>query len=133
MPAGRPLLFQTEEELHSKIREYLDSVIVKEDQPTITGLAYYLGFESRQSFYDCEAKEQFSYTIKRARLLIEANYEQALFSKNPTGPIFALKNFGWRDRQEIDQKLSGGISVNWTDPKLRHTDDKGGPGELPGI
>jgi len=133
MPAGRPLLFQTEEELHSKIREYLDSVIVKEDQPTITGLAYYLGFESRQSFYDYEAKEQFSYTIKRARLLIEANYEQALFSKNPTGPIFALKNFGWRDKQEIDQKHSGGISVNWAEPNVQHPDDKGGPGELQGL
>ena len=42
---------------------------------SITGLALWLGFESRQSFYDYEKKDGFTYTIKRARALIENEYE----------------------------------------------------------
>ncbi len=37
---------------------------------------------------------------------IENIYEQMLFTRNPAGPIFALKNFGWRDKQEIEQKTT---------------------------
>ena len=130
---GRPPIFESAEELGNMIHEYFETTEEGKEHPTITALALYLGFESRQSFYDYEDKDQFSYTIKRARLRIEANYEQQLFSKNPTGPIFALKNFGWRDKQEVEQKHSGGISINWSDPKLRHTDDQSSPGELQGI
>lgn len=120
MSAGRPPLFETPEDLQSKIDAYYESCQDKEmpadedhlegwqyygEHPTITGLAYFLGFESRQSFYDYEEREEFSYTIKRARLRIESNYEQALFGKNQAGPIFALKNFGWKDTQEIKHDL----------------------------
>ena len=68
--------------------------------PTICDLCLYLGFESRQSFYDYEKKEGFAYTIKRARLLIEREYEEQLQTNTPTGAIFALKNFGWKDTYE---------------------------------
>lgn len=73
--------------------------------PTITGLCYYLGFESRQSFYDYEQRPEFSYTVKRARLFIEQEYEEQLTTGNTVGAIFALKNMGWRDRTETE--LSG--------------------------
>jgi hypothetical protein len=37
---------------------------------------------------------------------MEQIYEKRLNeSKNPTGAIFALKNFGWTDRQEIKHEL----------------------------
>ena len=80
--------------------------------PSLTGLALYLGFESRQSVYDYEKRSEYSYTIKRARLMVEAAYEQALLSKYSTGAIFALKNFGWSDKMEIDNNvnLNGSIS-----------------------
>jgi len=103
MAAGRPPLFDSEEKLQIAINEYFNALGT--DQPTITGLALYLGFESRQSFYDYEKEIEFSYTIKRARLRIESNYEQSLFSRNPTGPIFALKNLGWKDKTETDVNL----------------------------
>lgn len=77
------------------------------DPPTITGLCLFLGFESRQSFYDYGKKLQFSYTIKKARLRIENEYEKMLHSKYPTGPIFALKNLGWADKQEVDHTTGG--------------------------
>jgi len=34
---------------------------------------------------------------------------------------------------ENNTKLSGGINIRWSDPKLRHTGDKGSNGELLGL
>lgn len=75
--------------------------------PTITGLALFLGFASRQSIYDYEKDGRFSYIIKRARLKVEVNYEEMLqLNTVASGPIFALKNMGWTDKTEI---AHGGI------------------------
>lgn len=106
---GRPALFSTPEELEDTINQYFQSLKPKivndeatdQEPATITGLALFLGFESRQSFYDYEKKSEFSYTIKRARLRIEYEYEKKLHGFNTTGIIFALKNLGWADKQEI--------------------------------
>ncbi len=113
MPAGRPPKYKTPEEMQEKIDEYFNNLPTKvimvgdkeRETPiiTITGLCYHLGFECRQSFYDYEKREGFSYTIKRARLLIEHDYELELkLGNNNSGNIFALKNFGWKDKQEIE-------------------------------
>lgn len=122
MSAGRPPMFETPEELEDKIQAYVEhctskrepsfdgGFIMTDGQPlTITGLAYFLGFESRQSFYDYEQNKEFSYTIKRARLMIESSYERALSGKNAAGPIFALKNFGWKDTQDITHNIPKGV------------------------
>lgn len=124
MITGRPAHFDNEGELGEKISGYFQYIkgdfsdVDNYDEQTgktttervysrypenatITGLALFLGFESRQSIYDYEKNGDFSYTIKRARLHIENSYEQALLSKNCVGAIFALKNFGWSDKQEI--------------------------------
>jgi hypothetical protein len=126
MPAGRPPKYKTAEELQSKIEEYFNkgvkmrkvvvgngknTQVVELEVPTITGLVLYLGFESRQSFYDLEKYPEFSYTIKRARTVMEQMYEEALSIGNTTGAIFALKNFGWVDKQNIDL---GDSSINIT-------------------
>jgi len=94
---GKPPFYATPEELELSIETYFATL--KKGQPaTITGLALYLGFESRQSFYDYEKREPYTYTIRRARLAIESLYEAALTTaKSAQGAIFALKNFGWRD------------------------------------
>jgi hypothetical protein len=101
------------------VQEYFDNVPTRTvsiggtqleiPAPTITGLVLHLGFESRQSFYDYEQKPQFTYTIKRARLFIEHEYEKGLHSGSPTGAIFALKNFGWKDKHETE--ISGDFKV----------------------
>jgi hypothetical protein len=71
---------------------------IKVPDLTITGLCLHLGFCSRQSFYDLEkVSDAFSYTIKRARLQIEHEYEIHLVYGNTIGGIFGLKNFGWID------------------------------------
>lgn len=117
-----PIRYKTPEELQQRITEYFD---LKEDTrtvvtkawltvevftPTITGLALYLWFESRQSFYDYEKNEKYSYTIKKARTIIENEYEKWL-QVQPTWNIFALKNFWWTDKQEIDQTTT--MKVSW--------------------
>ncbi len=115
---GRPPLFETVEQIEKKIQEYLDScqpymigdkVIL--NPPTVTGLALFLGFAQRKSLLDYKGKDEFCNTIKRAVTCIEAAYEQRLSENNPTGAIFALKNMGWSDKQEIDQTNKGEIEI----------------------
>ena len=121
---GRPALFTSAIDLQSAIDQYFNECpdkkqivagesIVEIPIYTISGLAYHLGFESRQSFYDYEKNIEFSYNIKRARLRIESKYEQNLSFNNATGSIFALKNMDWKDNQGIDH-TSGGekITIN---------------------
>ncbi len=112
---GRPPIFDTDEELTLAINDYFLNGVAKRtvivgkapnkeaieiEVPTITGLCYYIGFASRQSFYDLQETSKFSYTIKRARLFIEKEYEEQLTIGNTTGAIFALKNMGWKDKTE---------------------------------
>jgi hypothetical protein len=136
MAAGRPAIFETPEALQDEIERYfsegvtIKSVVIGKapknytlqvEVPTITGLCYFIGFESRQSFYDYEEKPEFSYTVKRARLFIEKHYEEMLQTGNTTGAIFALKNFNWTDKQEIDQRTT--LEDNRIDP-TKLTDDE---------
>jgi hypothetical protein len=65
---------------------------------TISGLALYLGFESRASFEEYERTGEFATALKRARLRVEAEYEKTLLGST-SGAIFALKNLGWLDRE----------------------------------
>jgi len=81
--------------------EAIDIYLKDEEDYTITGLALALGFESRQSIYDYEKREEYSYIIKRAKLLVEMSYEVDLRTQYSSGPIFALKQMGWTDKQEV--------------------------------
>lgn len=114
MPAGRPPLWDNPEAFEKRVDEYFDST----NSPTWTGLAIHLGFSSRDglSYYHKE-KPEFLHPIKKALLRIEEKYERGLDTKNPTGSIFALKNFGWKDKQEIKQETTGGLTVRWIQPK----------------
>lgn len=113
-------IFKSDEELKKRVDEYFnsgirtktifvgkDAVPIEVPVPTITGLAIFLGFESRQSFYDYEKNPKHSYTIKRARMFIEREYEEQLQVGNTTGAIFALKNMGWIDKQHQDHTTKG--------------------------
>lgn len=116
---GRPPMYKSTEEIQGKIQEYFNNFISETPnpalgkRPTVTGLALFLGFESRQSLYDYKKnKPEFTYIIKRATLAIEMNYEQMLDSKSVAGSIFALKNMGWMDRKDI---TSGGKPIKNVD------------------
>jgi hypothetical protein len=65
---GRPAHFETREQLEKAIQDYFDKTVADKGIITITGLAYYLGFESRQSFYDYEKHEVFLRNKKQGYL-----------------------------------------------------------------
>ena len=107
---GRPRKYKTSEEMEKRIIEYFsdkgtiynsDGESIGYNPPTVNGLALFLGFCDRHSLYEYQEKEEFTTIIKRARACIEGHYEFSLNGKNATGAIFALKNMGWADRQEI--------------------------------
>ena len=103
---GRPALYDDENEFKAKIEEYFNE---QGTGSTITGLAYFLGFESRQSFYDYAERGKFSYIVKRSKLFVESCYEAKLSGNNATGPIFFLKNMGWKDKTETEH--SGEMAI----------------------
>jgi hypothetical protein len=111
---GRPPHYNTPEELESAIIEYFDSCSITETKATITGIALFLGFDSRQSFYDYGDRDQFSYIIKRARLAVENSYE----TSGGTIDIFALKNMGWKDK--VEQEITGSIPVTLNETRTFH-------------
>lgn len=125
-PGGRPPKYSTPLKMQNAIDRYFadcpdrTSVFVGGEvgmmeihAPTITGLALYLGFVNRQSMYDYEANPKFSDTIKNARARMELVYERCLiYGRNTAGAIFALKNFGWTDKQDLEH--SGSIKAEHT-------------------
>ena len=121
-PEGRPPAYKSVKEMADKIDSYFKKPPMKKHQTkdgdfidvpflSITGLALHLGFASRQSFYDYEEKPEFAYTIKRARTLIENEYEFMLQKGNTAGAIFALKNFGWDDKRVIENNINGSVKT----------------------
>ena len=68
---------------------------------------FFLGFASKQSLYDYEKDERFSYPIKRALTMIECELEKRLENQSVSGIIFALKNMGWTDKTQTE--LSGKV------------------------
>ncbi|OKS84854.1 terminase small subunit [Mucilaginibacter polytrichastri] len=85
------------------------------EPPTISGLAYYLGFESRQAFDQYEVSGRFGPELKRGRLRIETEYEKKLHNSSSTGAMFALKAMGWNEKAEIMPMLNGDITIHIID------------------
>lgn len=114
-PGGRPLKFATVAELQIKIdayfREMKEFLYVNADgipvyEPlTITGLALALD-TSRKVLMEYEGRDEFSNAIKTAKTRIENFAEKRLFGSTPTGAIFALKNFGWKDESQVKQTIN---------------------------
>jgi len=105
---GQKPFFSSPEEMQAKIIEYFNQCESNKENLKITGLCLFLGFESRQSFYDYEAKEDFTYTVKRAKMVIESHYEEGLNTFKYGGSVFGLKNLGWKDQveQTVNQTIT---------------------------
>jgi hypothetical protein len=114
----REPIYKTAKELEEKVDAYFEWGFRKKKMYTsdgteytvpaitMTDLAIYLWFASRQSLYDYGDKGEFSYIIKRAQLFIEREYEERLAWNSPTGAIFALKNMWWKDKSEVDNNVN---------------------------
>lgn len=104
---GRPLMFKNKEELQKKIDEYFE--VTPKEEWIITGLAQYLG-TYRQTLMEYQQRDEFADTIKKAKEKVMAGYEIDLKQKGRVGTIFALKNFGWVDKVEIESNVNVSLS-----------------------
>jgi hypothetical protein len=124
-PGGRPRKYQSVEQLQSAIDSYFEST----KKVTVTGLALHLGFNSRQSLINNEGySEEFLDAIKRAKARVEMYYEEHLVESNAAGSIFALKNFGWRDKQEFDhrvERVGETLTLEEMKKRIREADEAG--------
>jgi hypothetical protein len=128
---GRPLIFETVEDMEARIGEYFDYCdnriqqvfskkigdvieIVNPAPYTMAGLARALGMD-RSTLQDYKARKDkngkdYLPTIKKARDKVQEDVEQRLMEGQPAGAIFNLKNnFGYRDKTETEQ--SGVVEV----------------------
>ena len=130
---GRPAMFRTPEEMQTKIDEYFATRVgqfpmrdgegnqvytkagiplFEEQPPTVAGLALFLGFADRTSFYEYKTRPAFSDTVKRAITRIEQYAERGVMIKDkPTGNIFWLKNHGWKAEEET--KVDVSLPEDW--------------------
>ena len=104
---GRPLKY-TLQELEEQIEEYFTKVNSEgsDEIPDIEWLAFHLD-TTRKTLLDYENKDEFSYTIKRAKDKIFYYKKQLAFKwkMNPTIFIFDSKNnHDYTDKTEIEQK-----------------------------
>lgn len=130
---GAPPIFQNVEDMQKKIDNYfkycegrplLDSegepiitksgqaVMIDQHPPTVTGLAYFLGFTSRQALLNYQAKDEFVDAVTRAKMLIEVYTNERLYDKEGhQGAKFSLTNNfkGYTDKQIIESK---NININ---------------------
>ena len=99
---GRPLKFQSVEEMQIEIDKYFNRCEETGEPVTVTGLCLALD-TWRDVLMDYQEKDEFANTILRAKLKCQHYAEKQLYlAKSAQGPIFALKNFGWSDAKQVD-------------------------------
>lgn len=106
---GRPRKIKSVRQFEEKAEAYFRDCEAKGEPVLLTGLILALGLSSRSALDEYAQRPEFLNSVKKAKLRVEMEYEKALHSRNPSGPIFALKNFGWTDKQDVE--LSGGVKV----------------------
>ncbi len=104
---GRPLKFQSVDELQTQIDAYFAET--PKDEWTWTGLALFLDCE-KETLKSYRERDGFSAPLKKALLRVEQGYEVDLKKHGRAGSIFALKNFEWKDKNETDV-TSGGEKI----------------------
>lgn len=99
---ARPLKFTL-----AKLTELGDKYFAEtpQEQWTITGLALALD-TSRETLMEYSQRDEFVDTIKKYKLMVHNAYELALRARGSSADIFALKNFGWRDTQDIRSEVA---------------------------
>lgn len=113
---ARKRKYQKPAEMKKAVGAYFATIKKDKEKPTICGLALALGFTSRTSLLNYEGYDKkFKAIIEEAKLRIEESYEKQLRNVHPTGAIFALKNFGWKDTTELTGADGGPIELKIVD------------------
>ena len=106
---GRPRKIKSVRQFEERTEAYFRECEAREKPALLTGLILALGLSSCSALDEYAQRPEFLNSVKKAKLRGEMEYEKALHSRNPSGPIFALKNFGWTDKQDVE--VSGGVKV----------------------
>lgn len=100
---GRPLKFESAEQMQELIDDYFEECDLKSEIYTITGLAMALDTD-RATLVRYSAKDEFYNTIKKAKQKVEQQMvSRALKGEyNSAVSIFLMKNnFGYTDKVEV--------------------------------
>ena len=100
MAGGRPRKIANPEEMLLKGYEYFAECRENQAPILVTGLALALGLSGREALCEYGKREEFSDAVKELKTVCERFAEERLYGNNPTGAIFALKNFGWTDKMQ---------------------------------
>lgn len=115
----------TPEQFKAKSLEYFDECKALDEAPSIAGLAFHLGFSSKQSIFDYRKDPEYAHEANRATLFIEAWLNKKAVNKETftPGQLFILKsNFGYEDKHSVDHTSSDG-SMRPTTIQLVGPDD----------
>ena len=105
MPAGRPRIIDSPDQMRELGEAYFEECKATGQHILVTGLVLALGLSSRESLIEYGKRPEYSDTVKGLKAVCENYAENRLFTNNPTGAIFALKNYGWTDKTQTE--LSG--------------------------
>ena len=111
--AGKPFIVDGEQ-MYDKLGY---PIFTGTKPPTVTGIALYLGFTSRQALLNYQAKETFVDTVTRAKARVEEYAETRLFDKDgANGAKFSLANNfkGWTEKQQVES-FNTNLNVGVTD------------------
>jgi len=101
-PMGRPRKY-TAAQAQKIIDRYFSEIEKSSRPPTITGLALALDTSRKVLCQWAEREDELAAVITRAKSRVELYLEELLtMTRTPAGAIFALKNFGWSDRQVLE-------------------------------
>lgn len=101
--------FDSPEQMQSLIDSYFNETLPEEI--TLTGLCLALD-TNKQTLANYQARPEYKHILEIAKLKIENAYEKSLRKNGRSGDIFALKNFGWTDKQELEH--SGNITTGFS-------------------
>ena len=104
---GRPLQIDSPETMLELGERYFADCKANGSHITVTGLVLAIGLSCRDSLIEYGKREKFADTVKRLKTVCENYAESRIYSNNPAGAIFALKNYGWTDKVQV-----GGDSDN---------------------
>jgi len=95
---GTALKYQNADDLQKAIDNYF--ITEPKEEWTITGFARSIGL-TMQGLTEYQSKDVLGVLVTSARAKVAEQWEKRLIKTGRAGDIFALKNLGWKDRQEL--------------------------------
>jgi len=103
----------TPKKMMSNATTFVEATLGAKQPLTITGLGLFMGMHRKQLFNLLNAESmkgdpRFEFIYDFCDFIEMYNEYAAHKKQNPAGPIFILKNFGWKDKFEIEASRTEG-------------------------